>query len=385
MNNQQNIELSIVMPCLNESITLEVCIKKALEFIKKNDIIAEIIIADNGSTDGSDDIAITLGVRLVRVSTRGYGAAIIGGIKASRGKYIIIGDSDNTYDFTTLLPFLQKFREGYDFVIGNRKNGILPGAMSFSHKYIGNPILSFIGKLFFASKINDFHCGLRGISRNAFKIMNLRTSGMEFASEMVVKATILKLKTAEIPINLYPSPKERQSHLRTFRDGWRHLRFLFLYSPRWLFFYPGIALIIFGVILNFIILPSENIINHFHTMIYSVALIMIGFQAVIFAIFSKTFAVQEKLLPINPIISKYLSKNSLEVGLITASIMLFLGFIGLVYSYIIGANTIFYGDEMNINIRIVVSSFTLIVTSFQLIFSSFFFSLLKLELLDKSV
>ena len=231
-----NLELSIVMPCLNEAETLEICIKKAQAFFEKHDVHGEVVIADNGSTDGSQAIAERLNARVVPVAEKGYGNALKGGIKAAKGKYVIMGDADDSYDFSKLELFVEKLREGHDLVMGNRfKGGVKKGAMPFLHKYLGNPVLSFIGRLFFNIKIGDFHCGLRGFSKEAFHKMKLNTTGMEFASEMIVKSKLNGLTFAEVPTILHPDGRSRPPHLNTWRDGWRHLRFLLLYSPRWLF------------------------------------------------------------------------------------------------------------------------------------------------------
>jgi glycosyltransferase involved in cell wall biosynthesis len=241
------VEISIVMPCLNEAETLAICITKAQWYIQQHHLAAEIIIADNGSTDGSQAIAAGLGVRVIEVRDRGYGSALRAGIAAAQGQYIIMGDADNSYDFSQLSPFIQQLRAGYDLVMGNRfKGGIQPGAMPPLHRYLGNPVLTWIGRLFFASPCQDFHCGLRGFRKDAIESLGLRTTGMEFASEMVVKATLYHLKIAEVPTVLSPDGRSRPPHLRSWRDGWRHLRFLLLYSPRWLFLYPGLLLMLVG-------------------------------------------------------------------------------------------------------------------------------------------
>lgn len=237
----QTIELSIVMPCLNEEETLAVCIDKAKQFLLESKIVGEIIIADNGSTDNSLEIARQKNARIIHVEAKGYGNALKSGIAAALGKYVIMGDSDDSYDFYALAPFVEKLREGYDLVMGNRfKGGIMKGAMPFKNRYLGNPVLSFVGRLFFSIKIGDFHCGLRGFSKEAVQKMDLRTTGMEFASEMVVKASLHKMKITEVPTILHPDGRSRPPHLKPWRDGWRHLRFLLLYSPAWLFLYPGV-------------------------------------------------------------------------------------------------------------------------------------------------
>jgi len=378
------IELSIVMPCLNEAATIGKCINKAKRFIHNNNISAEIIVADNGSIDGSREIASAEGAKVVRINKRGYGSALIGGIAAAKGEFIIMGDSDDSYDFLNLMPLLNELRNGYDLVIGNRfKAGISPKSMPFLHKYIGNPILSGIGKLFFGSNIGDFHCGLRGFTKSAFELMNLKTSGMEFASEMIVKSTLYKLKITEVPIKLYPDGREGKSHLRSFRDGWRHLRFLLLYSPRWLFLYPGIFLIMIGIIASIFIFFNPKPTPDIHSLLYSVGSIMIGFQAVIFAVFTKTFAVHEELIPMNPFIENIFKKSTLEVILIIGGIMLLIGLLGAGYSYYIWREGTFFHLSITKTMRIVIASFTLIVLGLQIIFSGFFYSILKLEVRSK--
>ena len=282
------------MPCLNESETLETCIKKAKAYLNAHNIYGEVVIADNGSNDGSQEIAKEAGARVVNIPEKGYGSALRGGIAAAEGQYIIMGDADNSYNFTNLSPFVEKLRQGYDLVMGNRfKGGIKPGAMPPLHKYLGNPILTWIGKLFFSSSCSDFHCGLRGFRKDAIERLNLRTTGMEFASEMVVKASLYKLRIAEVPTTLSPDGRSRPPHLRSWRDGWRHLRFLLLYSPRWLFLYPGLLLMLIGLISTFLFISGTRI----HTLLYSATAIIIGFQTVIFALFTKAFAVSEGLIP----------------------------------------------------------------------------------------
>ena len=242
-------ELSIVMPCLNEAETLAICIEKAQNFLNRENIVGEILIADNGSTDGSQKIAKNLNATVINVDSKGYGSALRGGIEAANGDYVIMGDADDSYDFSNLMPYLSKLREGFDLVMGNRfKGGIEKGAMPFLHKYLGNPVLSFIGRLFFKTNIGDFHCGLRGFSKEAYYKMELKTTGMEFASEMIVKASLINLKIAEVPTVLSKDGRSRPPHLNTWRDGWRHLRFLVLYSPNWLFLIPGMLLMLFGLI-----------------------------------------------------------------------------------------------------------------------------------------
>jgi glycosyltransferase involved in cell wall biosynthesis len=283
------LELSVVMPCLNERETLAACIQKAQSFMAQHGVDGETIVADNGSTDGSQQIAKQMGARVVKIEQRGYGAAMIGGISVARGKYIVMGDSDDSYDFSALLPLLEKLREGYDLVMGNRFKGeIKPGAMPALHFYLGNPLLTGIGRLFFKSPCKDFHCGLRGFNKKAIKRLELQTTGMEFASEMVVKATLHGLRIADVPISLYPDGRSRKPHLRSWRDGWRHLRFLLMYSPKWLFFYPGVFLMILGSLSSLWLFPQQRTVGpitfDIHTMLYSATAIILGYQGVLFAV-----------------------------------------------------------------------------------------------------
>ncbi|HEX3084827.1 MAG TPA: glycosyltransferase family 2 protein, partial [Pyrinomonadaceae bacterium] len=282
--NLPECELSIVMPCLNEAETLEVCINKARGFIEKYGIDGEVVIADNGSTDGSQGLATKCGARVVDVVAKGYGSALMGGIRAARGRFIIMGDADDSYDFVNLMPFVEKLREGHDLVMGNRfRGGIKPNAMPPLHKYLGNPVLTFIGRLLFKSPSGDFHCGLRGFRKESAMELDLRTTGMEFASEMVVKMTLNKKRIAEVPTTLSKDGRSRPPHLRSWHDGWRHLRFLLLYSPRWLFFYPGLAAIIIGLVTWAYLLPSPQLIKGIrldvNTLLYGALLLMLGYQS----------------------------------------------------------------------------------------------------------
>ena len=245
------IEVSIVMPCLNEERTVGICVKKALISLKEGKVNGEVIVADNGSTDKSVEIAASLGARVVHVEEKGYGNALRSGFAAAHGKYIIMADADDSYDLENLMPFIEKLRKGYELVMGNRfKGGIKKGAMPWHHRYIGNPILSFIGKLFFKTPANDFHCGLRGFTKEAIEKMELQTTGMELASEIVIKSSVMNMNVCEVPTILFPDGRDRPPHLRSFRDGWRHLRFLLIYSPTWLFLYPGLALLALAGILQ---------------------------------------------------------------------------------------------------------------------------------------
>ncbi len=377
---QSQLEFTILMPCLNEAETVGICVSKAMKFLDSNGIDGEVLVADNGSTDGSLDIAEENGARVVHVEQRGYGSALWGGIKSARGKYIIMGDSDNSYDFSRLEQFVEKLRRGYDFVIGNRfKGGIKKGAMPLLHRYLGNPVLTNIGRLFFSSPVNDFHCGLRGCQRQAVLKLDLQTTGMEFASEMVVKATMFNKKIAEVPVVLSKDGRSGKPHLRSFRDGWRHLRFLLLFSPRWLFLYPGLSLMAIGFLALTIILLQPDLKWDIHSMLYAAGSVMIGFQAVTFAVFTKTFAVHEKLLPTNSQIEEMLKKLSLEKGIFIGLILIVFGLASLGYAIIIWQGGEFFQVGITITMRIVITSVTLLVLGFQLIFSSFFFNMLQLN------
>jgi glycosyltransferase involved in cell wall biosynthesis len=378
------IELSIVMPCLNEAETVAACIQKAGSFLKKSSIQGEIILADNGSTDGSQEIARALGARVIHIAEKGYGNALMGGIDAAQGLYIIMGDADESYDFSALDEFVYKLREGYDLVMGNRfEGGIKPGAMPIHHRYIGNPVLSTIGRIFFGSNVRDFHCGLRGFRKEAYIKMNLHTTGMEFASEMVIKATLQGMKISEIPTILYPDGRSRPPHLRSFRDGWRHLRFMLLYSPRWLFLYPGTFLMLTGLALLVWILPEPRHILgvrlDVHTMLYAFAAIVLGFQSIIFALFTKTFAITEQLFPQDEKMDIVENLFSLENGLILGGALTLSGFIGSLVAFSRWQQTYFGDLNPSQVMRIAIPSILMVVVGMQTIFSSFFLSILRLK------
>ena len=331
-----NLELSVVMPCLNEAETLAICIKKAQSFFDRENIRGEVVIADNGSTDGSIEIAEDLNARVVHVKEKGYGNALIGGITAAEGTYVMMGDADNSYDFSNMMPYLTKLREGHDLVMGNRfKGGIEKGAMPFLHKYLGNPVLSFIGRLFFQSKIGDFHCGLRGFSKDAFLRMELKTTGMEFASEMIVKASLKEMKIAEVPTTLSVDGRTRPPHLNTWRDGWRHLRFLVLYSPKWLFYYPGFLLFFFGCITSAILVYNPvkigTVTFDVHTLLFTSVSLLIGFQFIVFYGLTKVFTVENGLLPKSDGYDKQFKFINLEKGLVVGVLLIIIGII-LAYS-----------------------------------------------------
>lgn len=296
------MELTILMPCLNESETIGICIGKAMAFLAENEIEGEVLVSDNGSSDGSKEIAESMGARVVYAPTKGYGGALIKGCQEANGKYVIMGDADDSYDFNNLLPFLEKLREGFDLVMGNRfAGGIEDGAMPWSHRYVGNPVLSFIGRVFFHSKIRDFHCGLRGYNKEAILSLDLQTTGMEYASEMVVMAELNGLRITEVPTKLKKDGRSRAPHLNTFRDGWRHLKFLLMYAPNWLFLYPGVFLLILGIIGGVALIGGQlnifNVVFSINTLLYFMFFIILGFNISSMFLLVKLYAYNHNLLP----------------------------------------------------------------------------------------
>jgi glycosyltransferase involved in cell wall biosynthesis len=377
-------EVSVVIPCLNEEETLATCIEKAKRAFYSLNICGEVVVADNGSTDGSQEIALQMGARLVNVQEKGYGNALMGGISQAKANFIIMGDGDNSYDFTALSPYIEKLREGYDLVMGNRfLGGIKPGAMPFLHRYLGNPVLSGIGRLFFHSPIGDFHCGLRGFTKVAYQQMDLQTTGMEFASEMVVKASLLGLRIAEVPTTLSPDGRSRPPHLRTWRDGWRHLRFLLLYSPRWLFLYPGLFLIVLGLIGMLWLFPGMRqlygINLDIHTFLYAAIAVLIGFQSVSFAVFSKIFAISEGLLPQDERLTKSLRFFPLEVGLILGTALIVMGLGVSIYAIYSWEKTSFGPLDPAKTLRAVIPAVLMLLLGCQIILSSFLLSVFGLK------
>lgn len=379
-----DVELTILMPCLNEAETIEVCVKKAKNFLNSRGIDGEVLIADNGSTDGSQALAQRHGARVASISARGYGAALLGGIQAARGTFIIMGDADDSYDFTALDPFVEKLRSGYELVMGNRfRGGIKPNAMPPLHRYLGNPVLTSIGRLFFNSPTGDFHCGLRGFRRDSIISLGLTSPGMEFASEMVVKATLRQLRMTEVPTILSPDGRSRPPHLRSWRDGWRHLRFLLLFSPVWLFFYPGLTLLLLGAVSMAWLLPGQRtaggITFDVNTLVYTAAAIVCGFQAIVFYMFAKTYAIQSGLLPEDPLVSKLRQALRLEFGLIGGAVIFVLGLLMAIYA-VGGWGFMGFGAlDPQRSLRVVVPSATLLTLGLQIMFSSCLLAIMKLE------
>lgn len=377
----ENIQISVVMPCLNESATVGTCVTKALETMRRHGIQGEVVVADNGSTDGSQQIAANQGARVVPVETRGYGSALRAGITAARGEFILMGDADDSYDFSQLPAFLRKLEEGYDLVMGNRFLGeILPGAMPPLHRYLGNPVLTGLGRLFFKSPLGDFHCGLRAFRKDAIERLQLRTLGMEFASEMIVKAATFGLRVTEIPTTLSPDGRNRASHLRTWHDGWRHLRFLLLYSPRWLFLYPGFALLLLGVLASVWLLPGPRVVGNVgfdvHTLLFAAMAILIGFQSVLFATFSKVFAISEGLLPEDKRLNRLFAYITLEVGLVVGFLLVLGGAGAWIFSLEYWRIHHFGALDPEKTMRFVIPGMVFFTLGFQIILSSFFLSVL---------
>jgi glycosyltransferase involved in cell wall biosynthesis len=377
-------EVSVVVPCLNEAETLAACIEKAQRTFREHGIRGEVVVADNGSSDGSQAIARSLGARVVSVEAKGYGSALMGGIAAARGRYIIMGDADDSYDFRDSAAFLEQLRQGFDLVMGNRfKGGIDPDAMPLLHKYLGNPALTRIGQLFFKAPCGDFHCGLRGFSKTAYERMRLRTTGMEFATEMVVKATLLHMRISEVPTRLSVDGRSRPPHLRTWRDGWRHLRFMLLYSPRWLFLYPGALLILAGTTAGLWLLAGPramgNISLDVHTLLYAAMAILVGFQAITFATFTKVFAISEGLLPEDPRLNRLFRFITLEVGLVVGGALMATGLGATLYAVGVWGERHFGALDPTQMLRVVIPAALLLTLGFEVILSSFFLSVLGMR------
>jgi glycosyltransferase involved in cell wall biosynthesis len=382
--SQTACELSIVMPCLNEVETLAKCIEKARRGIEDGGLSAEIIVADNGSTDGSQAVARELGVRVVEVSRKGYGSALIGGIDAARGRFVIMGDADDSYDFAAIAPLVEKLRDGYDLVMGNRfEGGIQSGAMVWSHRWIGNPVLTFISRLFFHTPVSDMHCGLRGFRKDAYDKLRLQATGMEFASEMVIKASLQKMRIAEVPVTLSPDGRSRPPHLRTWRDGWRHLRFMLLFSPRWLFLHPGLGLLAVGLGLSVALLPGPLAVGgirlDIHTMLIAGFLALLGYQLVLFAVFTKFFAIRVGFHPPHPALQSLFRYITLEVGLAGGSLLALIGLVTLVVAVASWSAVGFGNLDPDVTMREVIPAVVLTALGTQTVFASFFISILGIE------
>ena len=381
------VEVSIVMPCLNEAATLASCIRKAQVAITKNQLAAEIIVADNGSTDVSPTIAQALGARLVIAEQRGYGAALRAGIATARGRYVVMGDADDSYDFSAIGEFVEKLRQGSDLVMGNRfRGGIDKGAMPWTHRFIGNPILTAIGRFFFGVPIGDFHCGLRAFRKEAYERMGLRTTGMEFASAMVIKASIKRMRIEEVATVLHKDGRNRPPHLRTWRDGWRHLRFMLLFSPRWLFVVPGMALFITGVGVSVWLITAPRQLGplglDIGALLVAAFSCLLGFQVLVFGVFTKVLAIRDGFHPPHPALKRLFHYITLEVGLLSGAVLTLLGAGGIGVAFLGWKATGFGALDPRISMRQLIPGVVMMALGVQTIFSSFFLSILDINTQD---
>lgn len=382
------VELTLLMPCLDEARTVGACVERARRFLEVHGVSGEVLVADNGSRDGSPEIAERAGARVVRVAERGYGRALAAGIQAARGRYVVMGDSDGSYDWSGVMPFLQLLRGGHDLVMGNRfRGGIEKGAMPFLHRYLGNPFLTGVGRRFFGSDCGDFYCGQRGFSSAAVRRMELRSEGMEFALEMLVKATLLEMKVAEVPITLSPDGRGRRSHLRTWRDGWRSLRFFLLYSPRWLFLYPGLALMALGLSgVAWLVRGPQQLLGvnlDVHTLLYCSVSVSLGFQLTVFSLFSKVLAIISGLHPPDPFIRRAIRNVHLEHGLLAGFVLLAGGALGSLRATMGWARGSFGSLDPFEVMRTTIPSALLLTLGLQIVCWSFYFSLLRMQWNDR--
>jgi hypothetical protein len=377
-----DVELTVLMPCLDEAETIEVCVGKALAFLRRTGIAGEVVVADNGSTDGSQRLAEAAGARVVPVTRRGYGAALIAGIVAARGRYVIMGDADDSYDFGRLDAFVERLRKGDQLVMGNRfAGGIAPGAMPPLHRFLGNPVLSFIGRVLFRSGIGDFHCGLRGFDRRAIAGLGLVSPGMEFASEMVVKATLAGLRVGEVPTTLSCDGRSRPPHLRSWRDGWRHLRFLLLMSPRWLLLYPGLALLAVGLLAQAAILRGPIVVRgvgfDIHTMLYAAGASILGLQLVAFSVMSRSIGYVRGVLPMTPSLERFLRLFTLERGIVIGACTVLAGLALAVHSVDLWFGAQLAALDPAAMMRWAIPSVTLMIAGADIVFASFVVSFVE--------
>jgi len=387
LKDQARVELSVVMPCLNEADTVGACIEKAMQALREYNIAGEVIVADNGSTDGSQAIAGERGARVVSVTARGYGRALMGGINAARGQFIIMGDADDSYDFREIPKFIDKLREGYELVQGCRlpRGGgrVMPGAMPFLHRWWGNPMFSMMARKWFGAPIHDVYCGLRGFTRELYERLDQRCTGMEFATEMIIKSSLYRARMTEVPISLHPDGrKSHPPHLKTFRDGWRTFRFYLMYSPRWLFYRPGIVLILCGLLGYAVALPGltiNGITFDAHTLLFASLALICGEQAIFFALFTKIFAISEGLLPESTKLTRFFKRVNLERGVIAGCLSLVIGLILLFIA--INQWRVSHFGQLNYShtMRWVVPGATLTALGFQTIWASFVISILRMR------
>lgn len=371
------------MPCLNEAETIESCVREAFVGIARLGLSGEVLVADNGSTDGSQALAEALGARVVAISTRGYGAALAGGIAAARGRWIVMGDADSSYDFSNLEPFIAQLSSGVELVMGDRfAGGIAPGAMPVLHRYLGNPVLSFLGRLFFKSDIQDFHCGLRAFNKHSIQALRLQTTGMEFASEMIVKACLLKTRIAQVPTVLRPDGRSRAPHLRTWRDGWRHLRFLLIFCPRYLFLVPGIFATGVGLLAALLVWIGPQRIGalslDIHTMLFAAGAVLLGTQSIFFAVFTKAFGTASGLLPHDPRFARLLQFVRLETGILTGALLFVIGIGFAIASVLAWRDANFGALDPSLTMRLAIPAVFSLVQGLQIILGSFFLSILGL-------
>ena len=380
-----DVELTILMPCLNEAETIATCVAKATGFLARKGIRGEVLVADNGSRDGSRDIAQKVGARIIEVPQRGYGAALIQGIRAARGRYVIMGDADDSYDFSNLDAMVAQLRSGADLVMGNRfAGGIRDGAMPALHRYLGNPVLSFVGRLFFRCNISDFHCGLRAFRTETARALDLRTTGMEFASELVVKSALAKKRIVEVPVVLHPDGRSRQPHLRSWRDGWRHLRFLLLFSPRWLLFYPGLAATVIASVMLAVLALGAWTPGHGRladgALIGAGGLVIVGFQTMQFSVLARVFAETQRLLPpMRQRVSSLLDRVTLEVGLLTGFLLCALALAGSVESIVLSRSSDPHAQAASPAFRLGACSVILGILGIQALLGAVFLSILRLN------
>ncbi len=381
------IELSVVIPCLNEEDTLDICLEKALGVLKKEGVSGEVIVADNGSTDASLEIARKRGVRIIPVAEPGYGCALMGGIEAARGKYIIMGDADDSYDFLEMPKFLKNLREGFDLVQGCRLPAgggrVMAGAMPFMHRYFGNPFFTLLIRWWFKAPIHDVYCGLRGFAKSHYESLNQTCTGMEFATEMIIKSSQADCRIAEVPITLHPDGRKSHApHLRTYRDGWRTLRFFLLNSPRWLFLVPGLLAIVAGLIGYVLALPGMTLFGinfDLHTLLFSSLFMLCGFQSILFALLSKTYAVESGLIGPDPRLEKFYSRATLERGLLVAGFAILAGLVFLGKAINEWRLSDFGALDYGSNLRWVIPGVTITALGAQLFLSSFFVSILGIK------
>jgi glycosyltransferase involved in cell wall biosynthesis len=380
-------EVSVVMPCLNEADTLQACIEKAQGAMSEHNIQGEIIVADNGSTDGSQGIAASMGARVIHVMPRGYGNALMGGIAAAHGKFVIMGDADDSYDFRDIPQFVEKLRQGVNLVQGCRLPSgggtVLTGAMPFLHRWWGNPMFSRMTRWMFHAPIHDVNCGMRGFTKELYNGLDLRCTGMEFANEMIIKASLFGAKISEVPITLHPDGRQSHApHLKTFRDGWRTLRFYLMYSPRWLFLMPGALLVLLGLLAYGIAMPRTRIGGvafDVHTLLFASLAILCGYQAILFGIFTKVFAIGEGLIPEDPRLNRFFKMVNLERGLLIAAVALLIG-LTLLLAAVNQWRSVDFGDlDYTQTMRLVIPGVTLTALAFQTILSSFFASILGMH------